>query len=257
MEKVDLADLDSVVALTDTLARRRETLDLVVCNAGLMPARAIATKQRFDAMMGVHYLANHLLLRRLLASGVIPNDLFATNGRSGTAIPRIVIVGSETHRSSKGVVLDGLDRFEDYGMRDSIARYGDSKLASITFASELSRALSTKDGPSVAVHSLCPGPVASGITRDAPAFLVPVVQAGMRALFASPEIAARAVIYLAAAPELGGDTGWYLHMLRRKEAAPSATDPALGAALYARGELILAPWIRRPLPVGTASRVDA
>ncbi|MFO0697094.1 MAG: SDR family NAD(P)-dependent oxidoreductase [Polyangiales bacterium] len=243
MMRVDLSDLASVVALADELAHRGETLDLVVCNAGLMPAKAIRTAQGYDAMNQVHYLANHLLLRRLLASGVIPNDVFARNGRRGTKVPRIVLVGSEAHRSSTGFPLERLDRFEDYGLRDSMNRYGDSKLLAIAFATELARRLDTSDGPSVSVHSLCPGPIDSNITRDSPPALKPLVDAVLGAVFPSPEAAARAVVYLAAAPEIAGDTGVYLHALRRKTASPLATDPAFGASLYARGEALLAPYL--------------
>lgn len=247
MQRVDLGDFESVVALADRLAAAGETLDIVVCNAGLMPSQAIRTKQGYDAMIAVHYLANHLLLHRLLASGVIPNDVFARNGRRGSTIPRIVLVGSEAHRSSKGLPLDRLSSFEEYGIGESMARYGDSKLAAIAFATELARRLTTDRGPSVSVHSLCPGPIDSGITRDAPAALKPVVDTVLHALFPSPESAARAVSYLAAAPELGGDTGLYLHMLRRKEASPTARDASFGSALYERGEAILAPFIDRPV----------
>ena len=108
MLKVDLADLDSVAALCDELAGRGETVDLLLCNAGVVTRQAQRSKQGFDLMFAVHYLANHLLVRRLLASGVIPNDVFAANGRTGTSIPRIVFVSSETHRSSQGLDFEHL-----------------------------------------------------------------------------------------------------------------------------------------------------
>lgn len=243
MLHVDLADLRSVVALCDALAGRNETLDLLICNAGLMPRRAQRTAQGFEAMFAVHYAANHVLVRRLLQSGVLPNSVFARNGRTGTAIPRIVFVSSETHRSSTGIDFDRFGRFVDYGLADGLARYGDSKLLLCTLATALARRLLTDQGPSVAVHSLCPGPVDSGIIRDAPAFLRPLASLSMRALFASPQQAAGAVIYLAAAPELAGETGWYLHQLRRKLASAAATDEGNTTRLWQEGERLLAAYI--------------
>jgi NAD(P)-dependent dehydrogenase (short-subunit alcohol dehydrogenase family) len=256
MLPVDLCDLDSVAALADALRARGETVDLLVCNAGLMPARAVRTRQGFEAMFAVHYLANHLLIRLLLASGVLPNSVYADNGRSGTAIPRIVLVTSETHRSCPGLDFAHLGEFVDYGLTDGVARYGCSKLAQTTFASELARRLTTAHGPTVAVHSLCPGPVDSRLAREAPASLQPILQPVMRTFFRRPDVAAAPVIYLAAAPELAGETGWYLHLMRHKTPSPAALDPGNGDRLWARGEALLAPWLdaatrargeRRPL----------
>lgn len=243
MLSVDLSDLDSVVALTDLLADRKETIDLLVCNAGLMPPKAQKTKQGFEVMFAVHYAANHVLVRRLLSSGVIPNDVFARNGRRGSVIPRIVFVSSETHRSSDGLSFDAFGDFVDYGITDGMARYGDSKLALSTFASALERRLRLPSGPSVAVHSLCPGPIDSGITRGAPEFLMPLIAPVMRTFFPSPEQAAKAVVYLAAAPELAGDSGFYLHQMRRKAASAASTSEANTEELWSRGETLLASFI--------------
>jgi NAD(P)-dependent dehydrogenase (short-subunit alcohol dehydrogenase family) len=248
MVKVDLSDLDSVVEMTDLLAARGTKLDLLVCNAGLMPSKAKKSAQGMEVMVAVHYFGNHLMVRRLLASGVIPNDVYAKNGRKGTAIPRIVFVSSETHRSSSGIDVEKLEVFRDYGIKDGIERYGDSKLALTTFATELSRKLTTKDGPSVAVHSLCPGPVASRIAREAPPLLEPLIGPVMRTFFRSPEDAAEPVLYLAAAPDIDGDTGWYMHLMRRKLAAPLAIEETNGKRLFAKGEDYLAAYLERPAP---------
>jgi NAD(P)-dependent dehydrogenase (short-subunit alcohol dehydrogenase family) len=244
MLPVDLADLASVARLTDELARRGQTLDLTICNAGLMPRKPQSTQQGYCVTFGVHYLANHLLLRRLLASGVIPNDVFAHNGRSSANIPRIVFVSSETHRSADGLSFDDrLGKPTQFGANDAILHYASSKLAMLTFASELMRRLTTTRGPSVAVHGLCPGPIASRMARDAPAFLAPIVDASMRLLFQAPEKAALPVTYLATAPELAGTTGWYLHLMQRKAPSDLATDENNGRRLWERGERMLEPWL--------------
>jgi NAD(P)-dependent dehydrogenase (short-subunit alcohol dehydrogenase family) len=243
MLPVDLADLESVSQLARELERRAERIDLTICNAGLLPNKPKTTQQGYCAMFGVHYLANHLLLQRLLASGVIPNDVFAANGRSGTRIPRIVFVGSETHRSSDALVFARLGEAVPFGMSDAILHYANSKLAMLTFAAELARRLTTKRGPSVAVHSLCPGPIASRITRDAPAFLMPLIDGALKIAFQAPETAALPVVYLGTAPELAGDTGWYLHLMRRKAASAAATDADNGRMLWERGERMLQSWL--------------
>jgi len=243
MLRVDLADLDSVVALCNELARRRETIDLLICNAGVVTRQAQRSKQGFDLMFAVHYLANHVLALRLLASGVIPNDVYAANGRTGMSIPRIVFVSSETHRSSRGIDFEHLAECVDFGLGDALERYGDSKLALTTFATELAERCRIGAGASVAVHCLCPGPIASGIARDAPSWLRGLIGPVMRTLFRSPDAATAPVVVLAAAPELAGETGWYTHILRRKAVAPLAFDASNRERLWKAGERLLAPWL--------------
>ncbi len=237
MQHVDLSDLHSVAAFTDALVARGEKVDILVCNAGLMPARPQQTAQGYDVMFGVHYLANHLMIARLIAGGVIAPA-------TGERMPRVVLVASETHRSSSGLDFEHLGAPVDYGMGDAILRYGDSKLAAVTFASELARRYTSEAGPTLGVHALCPGAIASRITRDAPAFLEPVVEGAMRVMFQAPEAAALPVSYLAAAPELAGETAWYLHFMRRKAVSDAAADPANGKRLYEQGEAMLAEWLR-------------
>lgn len=243
MLRVDLSDLSSVAGLADELARRGERLDILVCNAGLMPKQAQATSQGHDVMFGVHYLANHLLVRRLLVSGVLPNNLYRQHGRTGSAVPRIVFVASETHRSAQGLDFPRLGELVPYGTSDAVKHYATSKLALVTFASELSRRLLVDGQPTVSVHCLCPGPVASSIVRDVPAPLQPVLDAALGRVFQHPEQAALPVVYLACAPEVAGETGWYLHFMQRKAPSPLASDARNGRQLWERGESMLAEWL--------------
>ena len=96
---------------------------------------------------------------------------------------------------------------------------------------------------SVAVHALCPGPVDSRLARDAPAMIKPVLRPVMRAFFRSPKKAAAPVLYLGIAPELGGDTGWYMHLMRHKTPSPPALDPECGRQVWEMGEALLAQWL--------------
>jgi NAD(P)-dependent dehydrogenase (short-subunit alcohol dehydrogenase family) len=244
MLPVDLADLDSISALADTLALRHETVDLLICNAGVMPARGAQSRQGYELMFAVHYLGNHLLTRKLLMSGVIPNDVYAKNGRKGTAIPRIVLVSSETHRSPKEIDFAHFGAPFPYGVTDGVAWYGKSKLALTTFGCELARHLVHEGAPSVGVHVLCPGPVDSKLAREAPAFMKPLLGPVMKTFFRSPEAAAAPVIYLGTAPELAGDTGWYLHLMQRKEPSSAASDVEAGKRLWEMGEGAIDAWPR-------------
>jgi len=237
MVHVDLADLRSVHDLCDDLARRGVQLDVSVLNAGLMPRRARRTTQGFEVMFGVHFLANRLLIERWLADGVIRPATEASAHK-----PRVVFVASEAHRSAEPIDWERFGEFVDYGLRDGMGQYASSKLHMCTFASELSRRLVDARGEAtVSVHTLCPGPVASGIAREAPAALKPVLGPLMKIFFRSPEAAAEPVTYLACARSIEGRTGLYLHMMREKPMSADASCPENGARIWEHSDRLLKP----------------
>ena len=236
MLKVDLADLASVHRLCDELRASAPRIDIAVLNAGLMPRQASQSKQGFELMFAVHFLANRALVGRLLEDRLLkPAD-------AGSEAPRIVLVSSETHRSAEPIDFDRLGTFADYPFKDGLKHYGQSKLAQCTFAQALSRRLNPTEQIRVAVHALCPGPINSNIAREAPLLLKPVLAPIMRAFFLSPARAALPVTYLCCSDAAGERTGLYLHMMREKAPAPAASDPQNGAKLWTASEALLRPF---------------
>lgn len=233
MLKVDLADLDSVARLCDVLKSNARRIDIAVLNAGLIPRRARRTLQGYDEMFAVHFLANRMLVGRLLDDGLIRPSA------QGEEAPRIVFVGSEAHRSAGPIDFDRFGAFIDYGLRNSLKHYGLSKLHLCTYAQELSRRLNPAGETRVAVHSLCPGPVATGIARDAPVFLRPVIYPLMRLFCLSPRRAARPVVYLCCAAKTGRRSGAYLHVMRETRPSRLAMDEDAGARLWQESEALL------------------
>jgi NAD(P)-dependent dehydrogenase (short-subunit alcohol dehydrogenase family) len=231
MLPVDLSDLASVHRLCDQLRDRQLRLDVVVLNAGVMPRRSRRTRDGFELMFQVNFLANVALTQRLLRDGVIPNRTFAREA-AGARRPRIIFVSSEVHRSARPLELERLGEFVEYGVLNGLRQYGYTKLATCTYATELSRRLRDERGVDVGVHALCPGPVDSNMVREAPFPLKPVMQLVMRLLFNSPEVAARPVVRLACAAALEQTTGRYMHMMQDKEPAAGARDPGIGARLW-------------------------
>ncbi|MYA83180.1 MAG: SDR family NAD(P)-dependent oxidoreductase [Acidimicrobiales bacterium] len=231
--EVDLADLRSVHRSCDELRDRGARVDIALMNAGLMTPAARQSPQGYDTMLAVHFLANRVMIDRWLADGVIDPS------QAGGDTPRIVFVSSEAHRSSADLDIERLDAFTPYGMRDAMRHYGLSKLALCTYATELSRRLNPGDGVDVAVHSLCPGGVATNIAREAPPMLKPVVDPALRRLFRSPADAIDPVIYLCCAPEAGSSTGLYLHLMHRKQVSERASDPANGTKLWEASQVLV------------------
>lgn len=235
MLHVDLADMTSANTLCDTLKERGRPLDIAVFNAGLMPLKSRCGPQGFEVMFAVHFLASRLIMHRLLEDAVIvPNT---------SKPPRIVFVSSEAHRSSQPIDFDHFGESIDYGLRDGMAEYGRSKLHLCTFATELAKRLDTASEVSISVHSLCPGPIASGIAREAPGWLKPVLGPLMKLMFRSPARAADPVVLLAAGGSMAGRSGVYLHMMREKEVSPLAADPDNGRRLWDLSGRLIAPYM--------------
>lgn len=227
MLKVDLADLASVHRLCDELRVAVPEVDIAVLNAGLMPRRPSRSTQGHELMFAVHFLANRVLMDRLLGDGVIQP------ANTPRHVPRIVVVSSEAHRSADAIDFSRLGAFTPYRFSDGLKFYGLSKLVQCTYVHELSRRLNAQGPVQVAVHALCPGPINSAIAREAPLLLKPVLRPLMKAFFASPERAAAPVIYLCCSLAAGQRTGIYMHMMREKELSARARDPESGARLWA------------------------
>jgi NAD(P)-dependent dehydrogenase (short-subunit alcohol dehydrogenase family) len=226
---LDLADPNSIEAFAQQLADDGIVLDRIVCNAGLVPAAARQTDAGIDVMVHVNFLGNVMLLDALLAHGVLQPV-------TGDGVrPRIVVVGSESHRSAPAIDLDNFATPGDYPTSKVVQHYGRSKLLLHTWVTELSRRLTGEDGtPSVEVHHLCPGAVNSSIANEAPRWLRPVVGLAFKAFFQAPYNAARPVIWLVASDDVAGETGCYLHLDRRTQPSDLVLDPVTGAALWDR-----------------------
>lgn len=220
--QVDLADLESVHALCDELRDQRVKVDIAVFNAGLMTREAVQTPQGYDTMFVVHFLSSRVIVDRWMRDGIL---------EAGREIPRLVFVSSEAHRSSHAIDFDRLGAFVPFAMKESLKHYGVSKLVLCTYATELSRRLNG-DEVSVAVHSVCPGGVATNIARDAPAWLAPLVDPVMKMCFPSPDKAIAPITYLSCSEEAGRSSGMYLHMMQRKPVSESAGNEANGAQLW-------------------------
>lgn len=234
--KLDLSDLASVTRVAEELAEDGVTLDVTILNAGVVPDRSRRTKHGLDEMFQVNYLANVLLVRELVASGVIPGpEARAELGEDAGAAPRVVFVSSEAHRSARPIAWGALGRYREYGMREVVPEYGYSKLLLETFASELSRRV----GPDIAIHTMCPGAVATGIAREAPGWAKPVLGPAMKLFFKAPDAGAVPVVWLSASRSIEGRTGLYVHVKAIKPRAPSADDPQNGKRLWDESERIL------------------
>lgn len=231
MLPVDLADLDSIDALIDMLVERGTELDLLVCNAAVVPTGDARTAQDLEQMFVVNYLANHVLIRGLLA-----RDRIGRRNPGSEPKPRIVFIASEAHRGAKPMALDRLGEYESFKIGEVLELYGTYKLALLTLASELARRLEPRG---IAVHATCPGAVDSNLAREAPRWSKPLLRVAFRLFFRAPSEAAEPSLHLCLAPHLEGRTGIYLHQWVGKDPDARTLDPERGRAQWEATESLL------------------
>ncbi len=248
MLPVDLSDFASIHALCDSLRDREIQLDTIVLNAAVVPLKARPTMQGFDSMFGVNYLANVVLVERLLKDGVLPNRSVANPPHevpAGKSHSRIIIVSSEDHRRTDGIDFEGLGEYYEYSGMGDIAQYGRTKLMLTTYAQELSRRLRDEQGVDVGVYTFCPGAVRSNIGREAPWLARVALDTFMRYFFASAEQAAEPAVYFAASNAMEGRSGVYFFRMREIDPDEDAMNLEIAQHLWKESERLIAavqPW---------------
>jgi len=143
---LELTDFDSVVACANQVNAMDVSLDILVCNAGVLH-REHREKNGIELHFLVNHLGHFLLTRRLLSS-----VMAAPNGR-------VVVLGSGAHVNAPdhGIYFDDLS-----GRSWSTSAYSHSKLANGLFAFELARRFEDTNATSNCVN---PGNIVTNIFR--------------------------------------------------------------------------------------------
>ncbi len=123
-EQLDLADLASVSAFAARISRQRDSLDLLVNNAGVMvPPKRQETSDGFELQLGTNYLGHFALTAQLMP--------LLRKGKQ----PRVVTLSSIAARTG-AIDLADLQAARSY---EPMRVYSQSKLACLVFAQELQR----------------------------------------------------------------------------------------------------------------------
>lgn len=123
-ELVDLASLKSIARFADSLRSTRESIDVLINNAGVMvPPKRRVTADGFELQLGTNYLSHYALTGHLLPL------LHAGNGA------RVVTLSSVAARSG-AINFDDLQAEQEY---KPMPVYSQSKLACLMYSLELQR----------------------------------------------------------------------------------------------------------------------
>ncbi|KAF2965792.1 hypothetical protein GQX73_g7778 [Xylaria multiplex] len=220
--ELDTSNLSSVRSAAASFLKRSPTLNVLICNAGVMqiPTRE-ETSEGFEMQLATNYLG-HFLLFHLLKDALLRASTPEFNSR-------LVNVSSAGHHMSE-IVFDDLQlrRPDAYGPWKA---YGQSKLAQIYMANYVDRNF----GP-LGLHalSLMPGGIMTGLQKHVPAEIraswdkIP----GVRNFLKSLEQGAATTVLAAVGKEWEGKGGKYLEDCRVALFEP-LVETMMGVSKYA------------------------
>ncbi|CAL5028384.1 unnamed protein product [Urochloa decumbens] len=220
--ELDVSSMSSVRRFVDNFSALNLPLNILINNAGIAFAPFTLSEDGIELQFATNYLGHFLLTDLLL------EKIKVTAKESGIE-GRVVIVASDSY---KHTYREGIrfDKINDESSYKSIPAYGQSKLANIFHANELSSRLKEED-VRVVVNSLHPGAVATNITRHL-GFIKDILSPLAKLVLRSVEQGAATICYLALHPQVAGVTGKFFMDFNAAELKPPATDKELGKRLW-------------------------
>jgi NAD(P)-dependent dehydrogenase (short-subunit alcohol dehydrogenase family) len=189
----ELEQPDSVRACVAAIEKDGARLDAIICNAGIMALPRLEQVHGYEKQFFTNHIGHFLLVTGLL-------QRLAPEGR-------VVVVSSDAHQRAprSGVEFDNLSG--ERGYRPWTA-YGQSKLANLLFARELSRRM---PGARQTANALHPGVIATPLNRSTP--LVVRTAMALAAPVALKTVAQGAATqcYVATHPALAANGEYFSH----------------------------------------------
>ncbi|XP_027175064.1 short-chain dehydrogenase TIC 32, chloroplastic [Coffea eugenioides] len=220
--KLDLCSIKSIKAFADDFYALGLPLNILINNAGVMFCPYQLSQDGIEMQFATNHLGHFYLTNLLL-------DKMKHTANSTGIEGRIVNLSSVAHvHTYRGGIR--FDRINDKDSYSDKKAYGQSKLANILHANELSRRLQ-EEGANITVNSVHPGLIMTNLMRHS-ALLMRVLQAFTFILWKNVPQGAATTGYVALHPSLQGVTGKYF--LDCNEFPPSklARDKALAKRLW-------------------------
>ncbi|KAL8193304.1 hypothetical protein R6Q57_026885 [Mikania cordata] len=154
--ELDLSSLKSVKAFADSFNALNLPLNILINNAGVMFCPYQLSQDGIEMQFATNHLG-HFYLTNLLLDKM--KETAATTGIEG----RIVNLSSVAHLYTyeQGIIFDKINDKDSYSDKKA---YGQSKLANILHANELSRRLK-EEGANITVNSVHPGLIMTDLMR--------------------------------------------------------------------------------------------
>jgi len=223
--RADLAVMADVRQLAADIAALTDRVDVLLNNAGGMPARFELTSEGREANFAGNHLGPFLLTNLLLP--LLRNA--AADAPAGSV--RIINTSSDASEMIEGLNLDDLQNLDNYS---NGAAYCGSKLANVLHARGLAKRLA---GDGIIAHSLHPGTVDSCFFDDIDATTKAYTDTLDKL---SPADGADTLIWLATAEEPGRSSGGYWYLRQPRTPNPLIDDDAYIARMWEESEKLVA-----------------
>lgn len=219
---LDLGSLKSVKAFADDFKALHLPLNILINNAGVMFCPFQLSKDGYEMQFATNHLG-HFYLTNLLLDKM--KETAKVTGVQG----RIVNLSSVAHLYTykEGIRFDMVN--DETGYHEKMA-YGQSKLANLLHANELSRRL-REEGTDITVNSVHPGIIWTNLMRHSVLFSK-IMKLFTWMLWKNVHQGAATTCYVALHPDLKGVTGKYFLDCNEYEPSELARDEALGRKLW-------------------------
>ncbi|KAL8141631.1 hypothetical protein V2J09_014663 [Rumex salicifolius] len=220
--ELDLSSMDSVRKFASEYNSSEWPLNLLINNAGVMCTPFKLSKDSIELQFATNHLGHFLLTNLLL-------DTMKRTAQESNVEGRIVIVSSKAHTwaDRKGI---SFDKLSDKSRYSSIVAYGQSKLANILHAKELTRRFK-EEGVNITANSLHPGGIVTNLLRHH-SFIDGIVKTVGKLVLKNTQQGAATTCYVALHPQVKGISGEYF--MDNNLASPSyqANDQELAMKLW-------------------------
>ena len=190
----DLSDLGDIRRFAAALLACEPRLDVLVHNAGVLPARRTATADGLELTFATNVAGPFLLTKLLL-------------GRLRSSAPSRIVIVASGGMYTQALRVD--DLLMQRGEFDGTVAYARTKRAEVVLTQLWAQRL---EGSGVVVHAMHPGWADTPGVRSS----LPTFYRLTRPLLRTPEQGADTIVWLAAAAEPGRSTGGFWHDRRRR-----------------------------------------
>lgn len=220
--KLDLCSFSSIRAFAKEFIALNIPLNILINNAGIMFCPFQLSEDGIELQFATNHLGHFLLTNLLL-------DKMKETAKNSGIQGRIVNLSSVAHIHTywEGVLFDHINDPTKYSDKKA---YGQSKLANILHANELSRRLRA-EGANITANSLHPGLIMTNLMQHT-YFLMRFLKFFSSYLWKTVPQGAATTCYVALHPQLEGVTGKYFSDCNEGSSSAYGRDEGLAKKLW-------------------------